>query len=121
VTKLAEQGIDLVLHCDGNWDKNLEIMLDLPPKKCMIQFDGTTNIFRAKEILKGHSCIYGDVPAQLLATGNAGDVDQYCKKLIEIVGRDGGFCLGSGCELAPDAKPENAKAMFQSVRKYGYY
>jgi hypothetical protein len=121
ISKLAARGFDLILHCDGNWDKNLETLLELPPQRCMIQFDGASNIFRAKEILKGHSCIYGDVPAQLLVTGSPEDTDKYCKKLIEIVGKDGGFCLGSGCELAPDAKPENVKAMFQSVQKYGYY
>jgi len=120
-SKLAAKGFDLILHCDGNWDKNLEIMLDLPPRKCLFQFDGTSDIFRAKEILKGHSSIYGDVPAELLATGNPGEVDQYCRKLIEIVGRGGGFCLGSGCELAPDAKPENVRVMLASVKKYGYY
>ncbi len=121
VTRLAEKGFDLVLHCDGNWDKNLEILLDLPPRKCMIQFDGTSDIFRAKDILQGHICIYGDVPAQMLATGTPDDVDQYCRKLIEVVGKDGGYCLGSGCELAPDGKPENVKVMFESVKKYGYY
>jgi len=121
ITKLANKGFNLILHCDGNWNKNLEIMLDFPPRKCMIQFDGTSDIFRAKEIMKGHSCIYGDVPAQLLATGTPDDVDQYCKKLIEVVGKDGGFCLGSGCELAPDGKPENVKVMMASAKKYGYY
>lgn len=120
-SKLAAKGFDLILHCDGNWDKNLEIMLDLPPRKCMLQFDGTSDIFRAKEILKGHSSIYGDVPAELLATGSPDEVDQYCRKLLEIVGRGGGFCLGSGCELAPDAKPENVRAMLRSVEKYVYY
>lgn len=121
VSKLADKGFDLILHCDGKWDKNLETLLELPPHRCMIQFDGTSNIFRAKEILKGHSCIYGDVPAQLLTTGSPEEVDQYCKRLIEIVGKEGGFCLGSGCELAPDARPENVRVMIESVHKYGYY
>ena len=121
VTKLAARGYNMVLHCDGNWDLNLENMLELPSRTCMIQFDGATDIFRAKEILRDHSCIYGDVPAQLLVTGTADEVDQYCKKLIEVVGKGGGFCLGSGCELARDARPENVRVMLQSVRKYGYY
>jgi len=121
VRKLAAKGFDLVLHCDGNWDKNLETLLDLPPRTCMVQFDGTSDIFRAKEVLHGHSCIYGDVPARLLVTGSPDDVDGYCRKLIEVVGKDGGFCLGTGCELAPDARPENVRAMLRSARAYGYY
>ena len=35
--------------------------------------DSTTNIFKAKEILGGHMCISGDLPASLLSLGEAGD------------------------------------------------
>jgi uroporphyrinogen decarboxylase len=66
-------------------------------------------------------CIYGDVPADMLALGSPAEVDEYCHRLIEEVGKGGGFILGTGCELAPNAKPENVKAMFKSVVKYGYY
>ena len=43
------------------------------------------------------------------------DIRAYCEKLIEM-GMDGGFMLGSGCEVPLNAKPENIKAMIDAVR-----
>ncbi len=121
VEKLADAGISSVLHCDGNWDLNLEALRTLPARKVVMQCDGATDIFKAKEILGDHCCIYGDVPANMLTLGSPTEVDEYCHRLIEEVGKGGGFILGAGCEVAPTAKPENVKAMLDSVRKYGYY
>jgi uroporphyrinogen-III decarboxylase len=114
-------GINPILHCDGNWDLNLETLRELPAGNVVVQFDGASDIFKAKEVIGDRICIYGDVPADLLALGSPSEVDEYCHRLIEEVGKGGGFILGTGCELAPNAKPENVKAMFESVVKYGYY
>lgn len=121
IEKLALDGISSILHCDGNWDLNLELMRELPAGRVVMQCDGTTDIFRAKQVVGDRICIYGDVPANLLALGSPTQVDEYCHRLIEEVGKGGGFILGSGCELAPNAKPENVRTMLQSVAKYGYY
>jgi len=121
VEKLAAVGIDCVLHLDGNWDLNLEILRELPAGRVVAQFDGGTDIFRAKEIIGDRICIYGDVPAGMLALADPAEVDEYCHRLIEEVGKGGGFILGSGCEVAPNAKPENVRTMLHAVEKYGYY
>jgi Uroporphyrinogen decarboxylase (URO-D) len=121
VERLKEEGVMCILHCDGNWDLNWEAMRELPAGCCVAQCDGSSDIFKAKEIIGDRICIYGDVPADLLALGSPGEVDEYCHRLIEEVGRGGGFILGSGCELAPNARPENVKVMMESVVKYGYY
>ncbi len=121
IEKLSLDGISSILHCDGNWDLNLELMRELPAGRVVMQCDGTTDIFMAKQIVGDRICLYGDVPANLLALGSPTQVDEYCHRLIEEVGKGGGFILGSGCELAPNAKPENVRTMMESVVKYGYY
>jgi uroporphyrinogen-III decarboxylase len=121
IERLAQDGISTILHCDGCWDYNLEELRKLPAGCAVFQGDGNTDIFKAKEVIGDRMCIYGDVPANLLALGSPSEVDEYCHRLIEEVGRGGGFILGTGCELAPNAKPENVKAMCESVVKYGYY
>ncbi len=121
VEGLAANGITTVLHCDGNWELNLEILRELPAGHTVMQLDGATDIFKAKEIVGDRMCIMGDVPADMLCLASPTEIDEYCHRLIEEVGKGGGFILATGCELAPNAKPENVKAMLESVTKYGYY
>lgn len=112
--RLAERGITLVFHCDGNWDHNLEIIKGLPEGKCIFQFDGRTDMFLARKLLGDGHCIFGDVPAMMLAHGGADEVAAYCKRLINEVGAPGRFILGAGCEIPPDAEAENVKAMLRA-------
>ncbi|MBW2369518.1 MAG: hypothetical protein JRH15_16730, partial [Deltaproteobacteria bacterium] len=87
VEAFAERGLITVMHLDNNYTLNLPYFKDLPPKMVVAEFDSTTDIFKAKEILKGHMCIAGDVAAALTSLGNPREVENYCKKLIDIVGR----------------------------------
>jgi uroporphyrinogen-III decarboxylase len=115
---LIEAGVTPVLHCDGNWDLNLKALCKLPPKKCIIQFDGPTDIFRAKQEIGDMHCLFGDVNAYDLVMGSSSQIDEYCHRLIEEVGRGGGFILAAGCEIPPNAKPENVKALIAAPQKY---
>jgi len=118
---LVDRGITPLLHCDGNWGKNLEHLHELPRARVILQFDGRTDMARAKEIIGDHCCIFGDVPASMLAFGSKEQVTEYCRKLIETAGKGGGFILAAGCEIAPNARPENVKAMIDAVKQFGYY
>ncbi|HEY5494189.1 MAG TPA: uroporphyrinogen decarboxylase family protein [Candidatus Anoxymicrobiaceae bacterium] len=118
--RLVAAGISPVLHLDGDWDENLPILRGLPAGNCVAQFDGRTDIFLAKRVIGDRVCIMGDVPATMLSLGSASEVDEYCHRLIEEVGLGGGFIMAAGCEIPPDARPANVRAMLQSVVKYGY-
>ncbi len=63
----------------------------------------------------------GNVPIQMLQLGSTTDVEEYCKKLIKIVGKDGGFILRCSTDYSQEAKPANVKAMIDTVHKYGWY
>jgi hypothetical protein len=121
VNGLVDKNITPILHCDSDWTRNLEYFLELPAKKFVLQLDGATDIFRAKEILNGHCAIMGDVPAALFTVGAVSEMDEYCKRLITVVGKDGGFIYSSGCCTPMNAKHENVKAYFDAVDKYGRY
>ncbi|MBW2370146.1 MAG: uroporphyrinogen-III decarboxylase, partial [Deltaproteobacteria bacterium] len=97
---------------------NLPYLKELPKGKCIAQFDNATDIFKAKEVLRDHVCIMGDVPAALLTIGTPLEVSNYCKKLIDGVGEGGGFILGVACSVPVDAKFENLKAMLDTAKTY---
>lgn len=118
VETFVAAGLTPVLHFDTDWSLNLPYLKELPKGKCVCELDSTTNIFRAKEILRGHMCLMGDVPASLLAVGTTQQVEDYCKKLIEVVGEGGGFILSTGCVCPIDAKFESVKTMLNIGKSY---
>jgi methylmalonyl-CoA mutase cobalamin-binding domain/chain len=118
VDAFISEGLTPWFHFDSDWSINLPHLRQLPKGKCVCDLDSTTDIFNAKEILNGHMCISGDVPAALLALGEPEDVRNYCRRLIDEVGHDGGFMLTTGCECPIDAKPENVRAMIETGLSY---
>ena len=77
-------------------------------------------MFRAKEVLGDVVCLKGNVPLSMLVGGTPDDIRDYCKKLIDKVGKGGGFIMDASTVL-DDAKPENLKAMVDFTREYGAY
>ena len=104
---------------EGIWDNRLEYLLDLPKGKVVFHCE-KTDIFKAKEVIGDHMCIQGGVPPTLLQTGSPQDVEEYCKKLIKVVGKNGGYIMGAGSSI-DYARPENVKAMVDTCKKYGWY
>ena len=110
-------GLVSVLHCDGNWDLMIPRFRELPRASCVVELDGATNIRKAREVPADHPCIKGDVGAALLAVGDKEEVEAYCRELTDFMGHDGGFILGSGCEVPITAKVENVAALISAARR----
>ncbi|MGD8521793.1 MAG: uroporphyrinogen decarboxylase family protein [Desulfobacterales bacterium] len=118
VEAFAAEGILTVMHLDQNYTLNLPYFKDLPAKMVIAELDSMTDIFKAKEILAGHMCIAGDVPAALSSLGTPEEMAAYCSKLIDIVGKDSGFILSTGCTCPIDCKMENFKAMINTAKRH---
>ncbi len=118
VKELVSDGFIPRLHCDTNWEPFLEYFLELPKGKCILELGRSTSIKRAKELLGGHMCLYGDVPQNLLIAGSPTKVEGYCKKLIESVGFDG-FILANDDIIPHNAKFENVKMLVDAGKKFG--
>lgn len=103
-----------VYHLDSCWDLGLEYFKELPPKKGIVSLDGKTNMHLAKEILGGHTCIMGDVPAEMLAFGKPERVYDYSMKLIKEIGPEG-YIMSSGCDVPFNAEFENVRMMKKAV------
>jgi hypothetical protein len=112
------EGIVTLFHLDTCWDKNIAYFRDLPRGSAILELDGTTDMFAARQTLRDHLCLKGDVSAALLSVGTAEQVEDYCQRLISEVGADGGFILGSGCSVPPTARPENFRAMIETGKRH---
>jgi uroporphyrinogen-III decarboxylase len=119
VITLIERGATPCIFFEGTFTSRLEYLLEFPKGKVLARFD-KTDIFRAKKVLRDHLCIEGNVPSSLLQIGSVQEVKDCCKKLIDVVGKGGGYILGPRSST-DEAKPENLKAMIDFTKEYGRY
>ncbi|MBA4395041.1 MAG: hypothetical protein C0407_15935, partial [Desulfobacca sp.] len=89
---LINEGLTPCPLWEGNCTSRLEIIKDIPVGKACYSFEAT-DLIKAKEILGDTVCIRGNVPLSILATGTPEQVKATCKKLIDTVGKDGGFIM----------------------------
>jgi hypothetical protein len=116
---LIDMGITPVLYTEADIESRLEHFADVPPGK-VIYHTSRTNIQKAKDVLGGIAAVAGNVPNIMLHKGTPDDVREYCKNLIDTVGKGGGFIMDTAVML-DEAKPENLKAMIDFTKEYGRY
>ncbi len=116
---LINEGLNPCPLWEGDCTTRLDVIKDIPAGKACYAFEAT-DMAKAKEILQGTVCIRGNVPLSILATGTPDDVRAYCKRLIDVCGKGGGYIMDASTGL-DDAKPENVKAMFEFTKEYGTY
>lgn len=114
-----DAGIYPHVFWEGDCTSRLDVIKDVPPGKCVYFFE-RTDMFKAKQALRGAVCIRGNVPASMLATGAPDEVREYCKKLFSVVGDGGGLILDAGVGVPDEAKPENVLAMFDCAKDCVY-
>jgi uroporphyrinogen-III decarboxylase len=119
ILALIDEGLNPFVLWEGDCTSRLETIADIPRGKAVYWFE-RTDIFRAKEILGDTVCIRGNVPLSIMCTGTPDDVKEYCRKLIDFVGKGGGFIMDCSTVM-DDAKPENVKAMMGFTKEYGVY
>ncbi len=104
---------------EGGYNTRLEVIKDLPKGKTAWMFD-QTDLERAKQIVGDTLCIFGNISSALLKLGTPAEVEQEVKRLIQTVGKGGGYVVSNGA-FFDDAKPENVRAMVDAAKKYGVY
>jgi uroporphyrinogen-III decarboxylase len=116
---LIKEGLIQSMFAEGSFNTRLEYV-DQFPKGSVIWYFDRTDIFKAKKILGKKYCLQGNIPSSMIVTGDPKDVKEYCRKLIQEVGKGGGFILSAG-SVADNPKLENLQAMMAAVREYGFY
>jgi len=117
---LSARGYIPMVFWEGNCISRLETIANIPPGTCVYCFEHT-NMFKAKEVLGSVTCLRGNVPPSLLTLGSPEEVREYCRKLIDVVGKGGGFLLDGATGIPDEARPENVRAMYETAKTYGRY
>jgi hypothetical protein len=116
---LIEAGLTPCPFFEGDYTMRLKYLAELPKGKILGLFDAT-DIYKAKEALGNVMCISGMMPLSLLQVGTPDSVREYAKKLIDVVGKGGGFVMGPR-SIMDEAKPELVKAWVEFTKEYGKY
>jgi len=116
---LIEKGYTPDLFFEGDYTSRLEYIAELPRGKAIARFD-QCDMARAKEILGNKVCIAGNMPVSLLQVGTPDDVKKACKRLIDVVGKDGGYIMAPASAL-DEVKPENLMTLMNFTKEYGRY
>lgn len=118
---VIKEGLKPIVFFEGDHEIHLETILDLPEGWGVAYFE-KTDVVKAKNILKGHSCIMGGIPISLLVNGNPETIDEFVKNLLDQVKPGGGFILTTGVGNAPrETPPQNISALLEAGIRHGKY
>jgi hypothetical protein len=120
IQALWARGSQLVLYAEGNWDRHLSAIAELPEKSIIFHVD-KTDLVRARDVLGSKFCLSGGVPLHLLSHGTPDEVRACCKWVIDTAARDGGYIMDASGLIMNDARVENVQAMVDFTLDYGTY
>ena len=119
ILALIDEGLTPFPFFEGDYTSRLEYLAELPKGKVLGLFDSSDPL-KAKEILSDTMCISGMMPLSLLQTGSPENIKEYAKKLIDVVGKGGGFIMGPRSAM-DECDPERVKIWVDFTKEYGVY
>jgi hypothetical protein len=119
VLAFINQGLTPCVFFEGDHTSRLKYYAELPKGKVLGFFDAT-DMHKAKEIIGDTICISGMMPVSLLQIGPAEKIKAYAKKLIDTVGKGGGFIMAPR-SVMDYADPKYVKVWADFTIEYGVY
>jgi uroporphyrinogen-III decarboxylase len=102
---------------EGDCTSRLEVIKDIPRGKAVYWFE-RTDLFKAKQVLGDTVCIEGGLPSSMMIHGSPDEVKSHCKRLIDVVGKGGGFIINGDVGIPDEASVENVRALADFIREY---
>ena len=106
----------LIYHSDGVLFSVMNKIIDCGVTALHPIEPKAMNIFEVKEKFGKDLCLIGNIDVDLLSRGTEEDVTKQVLAIIEKLGRNGGFCIGSGNSVPEYVKFENYLAMINTVK-----
>jgi len=120
IEQLWQEGHQTMFYAEGNWDAHLDAFHELPERSIIFHIDRSDpQLVQTK--LHDKFAISGGLSNVTLAIGTPEEVRAEVKKLIDILGKDGGYIMDASAIMQNDTKIENMKAMVEATREFGVY
>jgi len=110
-----------VLHSDGDLTSLMSDLVGLGINGLNPIEPGAMDIAQVKREWGRDICLLGNVDVNTLSAGTPEDVRREVRQLLSEVAPGGGYVLASGNSLPTYAKPENVRAMIDTLAEYGEY
>jgi len=108
-----------LLHICGNNTKVLDLYAQTGAD--CYEVDYKVDLKYCKERIGDKICLMGNLnPTEILLRASVPEVEKAAQDCIEAAAENGGFILGSGCEVPMGAPEENMKALVKVARQYRY-
>ena len=120
IEELWSHGFQTLFYAEGDWTANLASIAELPERSIVFHVD-RSDVDQVAKLLKGKFAISGGLPNDLLAFGKPDDVRASAKRLIDMLGRDGGYIMDACAIMQDDTSAENLRIMTEFTREYGVY
>ena len=120
IEDLWRDGHQTLFYAEGNWDEHLDAFRQLPERSIVYHID-RGNPQKIHDKLHGKFAISGGMSNVTLGTGTPAQVRGEVRKLIGILGREGGYIMDASAIMQNDTKPENMRAMVEATREFGVY
>ncbi|MHC4562797.1 MAG: uroporphyrinogen decarboxylase family protein [Planctomycetota bacterium] len=83
--------------------------------------EGNISLGEAKKLYGDKMCLMGNFDCLVLAFGSMDDARKEARRCLEEGMQGGGYVLATADEVPANAKPDNLKAMVETVQKFGRY
>ena len=120
VEELWRNNIQTLWYAEGDWGRWIDYVKTLPEKSIIYHVD-KDDIFEVHKKIGNKFCLSGGIPNDMLAFSQPEEIKEYCKKIIKIVAKEGGYILDAGGAIQQDAKIENVRAITDAAFEYGTY
>ncbi|HBT18063.1 MAG TPA: nucleoside 2-deoxyribosyltransferase [Firmicutes bacterium] len=121
ISAMAESlNVPFLYHTDGKLWEIFPDFLALGVKAIHPLEPKSMEAEEVKEQWGKHFCLIGNIDLDLLSRGCPEEVATLVRNRIEKLGYDGGYCVGSSNTIASYVKPENFKAMVETVFHEGH-
>jgi uroporphyrinogen decarboxylase len=115
-------GLPWIFHSDGNLMPVLDDLLVLGFDGLHPLEPGAMDIEAVKRNYGQRLCLVGNIDLHYTLTqGTPADVEEEVKRRIEVVGKGGGYMIGSANSITSYCRVENVAAMVDAIRRHAAY